>query len=427
MTVSIASFVHAHATHPDWRMALALAAAQIDAQRSQAQATCAPTLGWVYFTEPYVAEAALLLADLHARWPGTQWVGGSGVGVLASGIEYMDEPALVLMVSDLDPALFRVFSGTRPLSGFHAGAVQVHADPQATDLPDLLQELAARAESGCLFGAVMSGREHTVQIAEAVLKGGVSGVALHPAVGLISRLTQGCRTIGPVRRITRFERNQVLSLDGRPALSCLLDDLGLSADSLGAAVPRLGTTLAGLAHGDALATEGPDGASLSAAVHLRRLVGVSPGRGGVALAADLDDWPGSDAPDEPALQLAFCRRDAPSAWRDLVRVCCEIRDDLLSDDEAWALSSQLPADPPGEVAADDPTQAWLRAHVAGAIYVSCTGRGGAHFGGPSAELQTVRQALGDVPLVGLFGSGEIAGDQLHAFAGVLTVFLREAA
>jgi len=425
MTLSVAPFVHAHATHPDWRMALALAAAQIDAQRSEMGATQAPTLGWVYFTEPYAAEAEALLADLRLRWPGTQWVGCSGVGVLASGVEYMNEPALALMVSDLDPGLFQVFSGTRPLAGFRAGAVQVHADPQATDLPELLHELSALTESGRLFGAVVSGRKLGVQIAEGVLDGGVSGLALHPRVGLISRLTQGCRTIGPVRRVTRFERNQVLSLDGRPALSCLLDDLGLSADSLGAAVPRLGTTLAGLAHGDASATEGPDGVSLSAAVHLRRLVGVSPGRGGVALAEDLDDWPGSDAPDEPPLQLAFCRRDAASAWRDLVRVCSEIRDELLSDDEAWALSAQAP-DTSADASAVDPTQAWLRAHVAGAIYISCAGRGGDHFGGPSAELHTVRQALGDVPLVGLFAGGEIAGEQLHAFAGVLTVFLREA-
>ena len=32
--------------------------------------------------------------------------------------------------------------------------------------------------------------------------------------------------------------------------------------------------------------------------------------------------------------------------------------------------------------------------IAGAVYVSCTGRGGPHFGGPSAELQLVRRAEG---------------------------------
>jgi small ligand-binding sensory domain FIST len=60
--------------------------------------------------------------------------------------------------------------------------------------------------------------------------------------------------------------------------------------------------------------------------------------------------------------------------------------------------------------------------IAGALYVSCAGRGGPHFGGPSAELQIVRRALGDVPLVGFFAGGEIARHHLYGYTGVLTVF-----
>jgi small ligand-binding sensory domain FIST len=60
--------------------------------------------------------------------------------------------------------------------------------------------------------------------------------------------------------------------------------------------------------------------------------------------------------------------------------------------------------------------------IAGAIYVSCSGRGGPHFGAPSAELQIVRRALGDVPLVGFFAGGEIARHHLYGYTGVLTVF-----
>jgi small ligand-binding sensory domain FIST len=63
--------------------------------------------------------------------------------------------------------------------------------------------------------------------------------------------------------------------------------------------------------------------------------------------------------------------------------------------------------------------------VAGAVYVSCSGRGGAHFGAPSAELQIVRRALGDVPLVGFFAAGEIAHDRLYGYTGVLTVFVAD--
>jgi small ligand-binding sensory domain FIST len=60
--------------------------------------------------------------------------------------------------------------------------------------------------------------------------------------------------------------------------------------------------------------------------------------------------------------------------------------------------------------------------IKGAIYISCAGRGGAHFGGPSAELRIVQHALGDVPLVGFFAAGEIARHHVYGYTGVLTVF-----
>jgi small ligand-binding sensory domain FIST len=68
------------------------------------------------------------------------------------------------------------------------------------------------------------------------------------------------------------------------------------------------------------------------------------------------------------------------------------------------------------------TQPFAGQGIAGAVYVSCSGRGGPHFGGDSAEMQIVRRALGDVPLVGFFAGGEIARDQLLGYTGVLTVF-----
>lgn len=70
----------------------------------------------------------------------------------------------------------------------------------------------------------------------------------------------------------------------------------------------------------------------------------------------------------------------------------------------------------------DPVEPEPARRIAGAVYVSCSGRGGLHFGAPSAELQIVRRALGDVPLVGFFAGGEIAHQQLYGYTGVLTVF-----
>jgi small ligand-binding sensory domain FIST len=65
-------------------------------------------------------------------------------------------------------------------------------------------------------------------------------------------------------------------------------------------------------------------------------------------------------------------------------------------------------------------------NIVDAIYVSCAGRGGPHFGGDSAELQILRHALGDVPLVGFFAGGEIAHQHLYGYTGVLTVLTSSA-
>jgi small ligand-binding sensory domain FIST len=98
-----------------------------------------------------------------------------------------------------------------------------------------------------------------------------------------------------------------------------------------------------------------------------------------------------------------------------VRICAEIREELEPQEVGVELSRAT-----GAGQADSAAQA--SRGIAGAVYVSCTGRGGPHFGGPSAELQIIRRALGDVPLVGFFAGGEIARNHLYGYTGVLTVF-----
>jgi small ligand-binding sensory domain FIST len=58
----------------------------------------------------------------------------------------------------------------------------------------------------------------------------------------------------------------------------------------------------------------------------------------------------------------------------------------------------------------------------GALYFSCVARGEHMFGSRGAELELIKQALGEVPLVGFFCNGEISRDRLYGYTGVLTVF-----
>jgi small ligand-binding sensory domain FIST len=138
---------------------------------------------------------------------------------------------------------------------------------------------------------------------------------------------------------------------------------------------------------------------------VRHLVGIDPGRNAVAVADMV----------EPGMQLAFCQRNTEAARRDLVRICAEIREELEPED--LPLETALALHGSDLDSAPHPAR-----QIAGAVYVSCSGRGGPHFGAPSAELAIVRHALGDVPLVGFFANGEIAHRHVYGYTGVLTVF-----
>src|SRR6266852_5858079 len=93
--MSPASFVQAHAAHADWRVALAQSQRQIQTQvatRAAQQGDSAPfTLGWCYLSDYYAPAAEAILDELRLRLPGVAWVGTGGVGMVASGVEYIDE------------------------------------------------------------------------------------------------------------------------------------------------------------------------------------------------------------------------------------------------------------------------------------------------------------------------------------------------
>jgi small ligand-binding sensory domain FIST len=404
----MSAFLVGHATHPDWRTALALAAAQLDARipAHESSGDGPLTLGFVYFSDQYAAQAEALYAELRLRWPGLAWVGSCGVGVAAGGAEYIDEPALALMLAAIPKGRFEVYSGAHKLGRIEPYSALVHADPATPELDELIAELAGRIDSGYLFGGLASARGTPVHIADGVWRGGLSGVSFTADVPHLSRVTQGCQPVGPTRTVTACERNIVLALDGEPAQACLFRDLGLDlqADQR-TALLRLRSTLVGLtdAQDAALAVRGMKGGQFGTDTRVRHLVGLDRARQGVAVAELL----------EPGIRLAFCQRDPAAAMRDLVRICSEIRDELETQAEA------------APVAAGPVTEA-PRQRIRGAIYISCAGRGGGHFGGPSAELKAVQHALGaladDIPLVGFFAAGEIARHHLYSYTGVLTVF-----
>jgi len=351
-----------------------------DCVEACAQAIGAPGLGlgFVYFTEALAPNAAEILEVLVARTGVVDWVGTVGAGVVATGVEYLDEPAMVAMVAHLGKDGYRVFSGRSPMpladertdSGALLGAFAVaHADPNTPELPGMIADVSARLASGYLVGGISSASKANLQIANAVLSGGLSGVVLASDVILRTRHTQGCSPLEPRFTITESDGNVIATLDGLPALEVLKQVASRALPGQNdmrqiAARLHVGLPIPGSDTGDYL---------------VRNLVGIDPKEGLIAVGEEVRTG-------DP---LMFCLRDKESARRDLARMLAEIRE----------------GDPPR-----------------GALYYSCIARGEHLFGRRGAELEMIREALGDVPLVGFFCNGEISHDRLYGYTGVLTLF-----
>ena len=420
-------FPYGHATHPQWQMAAELWSGAVRAQMALPATPAAPTLALLYITDHYALQAQEILDHLSAELPEiTDWAGTVGVGIAANNAEYFDEPALAVMLCELPTDQYRVFSGVAPLGlGFEAHTALIHADASTPDLGELIEEMALRTDSGYLFGGLASQPLQAVQFAvggdgnisgqgaaSGVFSGGLSGVAFGAGVNLVSRVTQGCLPVARAHQVTAADRHVVLELDGEPALDVLLGDLPFRWTQPQEALEAVRATLVGL----------------------------------VARADARQAWRGRCSPRSPTGQFWQRCAGAPHHWTGPGAPWrCRGR-----AGGAGHATGVLPAQCAGGAGRSDPhlrrnsrgTGARGAAAGGGHRAACVRGRSGAASGarhcrrhlrelcragraalwGPSAELQIVRRALGDVPLVGFFAGGEIAHHHLYGYTGVLTVF-----
>jgi small ligand-binding sensory domain FIST len=367
-------FASGHAASLSWRSAAEAALAQCGAGVRGA------TLGFVYATDAFAEDFEEIVDFLRRRTGIAHWVGTIGLGICASGREYLDEPALALMCCSYNEDAFRVFSGLKAprdvarsvlkWDGAAASFAVVHADPATSSLTSLVRELASRTQSGFIVGGLTSSRTRVLQYADGPTEGGVSGVAFSDQVAVATRLTQGCAPVGPEHTITDARHNILISLDGRPALDVFREDIGRElASNLSLVAGRI---FAGLP------VEGNDTGDYV----VRNLVGLDSAHKLVAIGENV----------KPGRRIMFCRRDRGTASDDLDRMLTSIRSGLYREPK-------------------------------GAVYFSCLGRGASLFGDNSEELRIIRDRLGEVPLVGFFCNGEISHNRLYGYTGVLTLFL----
>jgi small ligand-binding sensory domain FIST len=366
------TFRHGYSANADWRRAAHGCLEQLGSGGG--------TLGFLYATDYFAADLGLILEEMKEATGVAHWVGTVGMGVLATGREYLDEPALVAMVGDVERNAFRVFGTIRDSEQVTSGALRcaggesnfavVHADPTNAEVGALVSALAGKVESGFLVGGLTSSRRLNPQIADAITEGGVSGVVFTEDVAVATRLTQGCSPIGPKHSITECQRNIILSIDGKPALDVMREDLG---ERLGKDLNRIGgQVFVGL----------PIKGSDTGDYLVRNLLGIDPQSKLIAIGELI----------QPGQQVMFCRRDLDSAAEDMNRMLESIKKGLFGKPK-------------------------------GGVYYSCLARGPNLFGSKSEELGFIRDALGEFPLVGFFCNGEISHNRLYGYTGVLTLFV----
>ena len=341
----------------------------------------AANIGYVYATDALAADLPQIVQRLKMHTGIDCWQGAVGIGICATGQEYYDQPALAVMLGNIDPSHFRALplqvdgielflqteSDWLQRDGFHFGVL--HCDPAHPPSTSMIGDLADAIPGAFFVGALASSRDRNLVIANSIEDGGVAGLLFDSDVSVVTGHTQGCQPIAEKHVITACEHNILIELDGRPALEVFKQDIG---EVLAQDLQRVGGYIfAGL----------PIRGSDTGDYLVRNLIGIDAEQDLVVIG---DIVATGD-------EIMFCRRDGNSARVDMQQ--------MLDD-----ISSRLPGP------------------ARGALYFSCLGRGRHQFGENSAELGLVRDTLGDIPLVGFFANGEIFHNRLYGYTGVLTVF-----
>ena len=334
-------------------------------------------LGFLYVTDALAGDLGSILTFLRERTRIADWVGSVGLGVAATGRDYFATPAISVLVAALPADAFRLFTPAAPATQGTDGWFErvrpligiVHGDPRDDGIGAAVAAVAHDAPL-YLVGGLAAASEAPMQVAGRVVEGGLSGVLLAPEIAVITGLSQGCSPIGPTHRVTEARGNVIAALDDRPALQVFKEDIG-------EALARDLRRVAGLIFAGFPVTGSDTGDYL-----VRNLVAIDMKQQSLGVAHEVG----------PGDRVLFCRRDPVSAAADLERMLRDLKRRAQSPPRAG-------------------------------LYFSCIARGPSLFAEPSQELAMIKDVLGDFPLAGFFGNGEIAHDRIYGYTGVLALFL----
>jgi small ligand-binding sensory domain FIST len=332
------------------------------------------SIGFVYATDKFKADLGTITDMLRERTGVANWIGTIGLGIIAGQQGVFDKPALAAMIGTWPDGEVKVFDDSAKMTApfgkqdFGMAKAIVHVDPRNQTFDALLHALVDSSGAYVVGGLTASRSRRFDQMAGKLTQGGISGLFLAPEVDVSIGVAQGCVAIGPVRTITEAQENLITKLDGNAPLKALLEDLSATdEESLRRVLQSLHVAL-------------PVAQSDTGDYIVRNLVAIDAEKGHIAIGERI----------EPGQKIFFCQRDRAAATKDLTGMVQKLKS--------------------------------RAGDIHGALYVSCCGRGPSIFESADAEVTLVQEGLGNVPLIGFYANGEIAGDRVYGYTGVLALF-----
>jgi small ligand-binding sensory domain FIST len=355
----------------------------------------------LFFTADHAGHQHELITTL-IRTVGTDCVvGSSGAGVLTgeSEIEGSHGIAVLALASDEiigRPFLFEPLRGNEADLGASFGeflAKTPEENSLMVLLPDtyngnpqpLLQSMASKAGFHPVVGAGSTENGTmgaTYQLCgDKVATNSVAGAYLSGGFKAHVDITQGCQPISDPMVITKAEGNLIHEINDRPAIEVfarllkgpLAEDIRRALMVLFVGVPA----------------DRRENSVAAGKYLVRNIVGLDPEKGILGIAEEVSQGEA----------MIFAMRDGQRAREDLGQ---------MLQRQATALEGRKPAF---------------------GLYFNCCARGSSLYGFPGIDSAYIHQALGDFPLIGMFGGYELAplgrANHLFAYTGVLALITEQ--
>lgn len=391
------SFISAAANESEPKAAVDALLWQLEAQAGESRLEDRFDMAFVFFSSHFNHDIRDMSALLLSRLKPRLLVGCTAEGVIGSGREFENEPAIALVAAHLPGVELTPFTLLPAASDWHrlllnseefcrtvdapAGShlIVLLADPFSTPTEDVLHAFNSCYAGIPIVGGLASGalrpNGNSLVLNDQVTQEGVIGVAFSGALQVDVVVSQGCRPVGRPFKVVSAHRNEIYNLEGRPPLAWIQDiipelpeeDRALLQSGLlvGKAInPRQET----LGRGDFI---------------IRGLTGIDQDSGAITISDSVMDGE----------IIQFHLRDAVTAQEDLEMM----------------LIPQLFREPPS-----------------GGLLFTCNGRGTRLYDHPDGDISIIQQNISVPGLAGFFCAGEIGpigkGNYLHGHTISLALF-----